>query len=99
MSFAAPASAGTKRDFTPKFHLAFDGSCRSVFTSLSMIKAKNKTPLCVVGVSSFCWHMLRSKGDIVISVTLILRFLKDIPEEMARSHLEIQLEGLEINEV
>lgn len=50
MSFAAPASAGTKRDFTPKFHLAFDGSCRSVFTSLSMIKAKNKTPLCVVGV-------------------------------------------------
>lgn len=50
-------------------------------------------------VSSFCWHMLRSKGDIVISVMLILRFLKDIPEEMARSHLEIQLEGLEINEV
>lgn len=43
--------------------------------------------------------MLRSKGDIVISVMLILRFLKDIPEEMARSHLEIQLEGLEINEV
>lgn len=50
-------------------------------------------------VSSFCWHMLRSKGDIVISVMLILRFLKDIPEEMARSHLEIQFEGLEINEV
>lgn len=50
-------------------------------------------------VSSFCWHMLRNKGDIVISVVLILRFLKDIPEEMARSHLEIQLEDLEINEV
>lgn len=50
VSFAAPASAGTKRDFTPKFHLAFDGSCWSVFTSLSLIKAKNKIPLCVVGV-------------------------------------------------
>ena len=34
----------------------------------------------------------------MISVVLILRFLKDIPEEMARSHLEIQLEDLEINE-
>lgn len=43
--------------------------------------------------------MLRNKGYIVISVVLILRFLKDIPEEMARSHLEIQLEDLEINEV
>ena len=50
MSFGAPASAGTKRDFTPKFHLAFDGSCWSVFTSLSLIKSKIKTPLCVVGV-------------------------------------------------
>lgn len=34
----------------------------------------------------------------MISVVLILRFLKDIPEEMARSHWEIQLEDLEINE-
>lgn len=34
-----------------------------------------------------------------MSVVLILRFLKDIPEEMARSHLEIQLEDLEINEM